>query len=340
MQQLRLSDGRLSGRLTTIADYEINIAGVEDVTLRDWLAVSLQTKLEGTDEKLICYVHEETSGAIGSLIIRARPDGRLQIHVYADGPAWEKYFVESVVRQICEANGDALDQITHSDGTWYFELSCTPDDRTTRQMFALQTAFQQMFRLPDQARPTGGLKADGVYHLLKVGGADALLGVAESEWLEVKSQGYDLDDFASKIELAQDVSRFANGSTPALLLLGFRTKRRDGIDTIGKVTPLQLPRNAIVRHRETIDRLVYPAIDNLTVDIFPQKGGFIVVICVPVQPETHKPFLVHGAVVAGRNEGAFISIVQRRDEGTIPMTIAEVHALLAAGRSVLRGSTA
>jgi hypothetical protein len=65
-----------------------------------------------------------------------------------------------------------------------FMIYCASDDRTTRQILALQSAFEWMFRLPDQARPTGGLKADGVYRLLKVGGADALLGVPESEWLE------------------------------------------------------------------------------------------------------------------------------------------------------------
>jgi hypothetical protein len=50
----------------------------------------------------------------------------------------------------------------------------------------------------------------------------------------VKSQGYDLDDFVGKVEIAQDVSRFANGSAPALLLFGFLTKRRNGVDTIEK----------------------------------------------------------------------------------------------------------
>jgi hypothetical protein len=69
------------------------------------------------------------------------------------------------------------------------------------------------------------------------------------------------------------------------------------------VTPMRLPPNAPARYRDTIDRLVYPAVESLVVETVPCASGVIVVICVPLQPEAHKPYLVHGAVVAGKNEG-------------------------------------
>jgi hypothetical protein len=40
--------------------------------------------------------------------------------------------------------------------------------------------------------------------------------------------------------------------------------------------------------------------------------GMLILIDVPPQPEELKPFLVHGAIVDGRAEGAFVSIVRRR----------------------------
>ena len=62
-------------------------------------------------------------------------------------------------------------------------------------------------------------------------------------------------------------------------------------------------------------------------------------IDVPPQPEELKPFLVHGAIVDGRVEGTFISIVRRRGEASIPMTAPMIHAQIAAGRALLRGDT-
>jgi len=46
----------------------------------------------------------------------------------------------------------------------------------------------------------------------------------------------------------------------------------------------------------------------------------LMLIDIPPQPEELKPFLVHGAIVDGRIEGAFISIVRCRGESSIPIT--------------------
>lgn len=45
-----------------------------------------------------------------------------------------------------------------------------------------------------------------------------------------------------------------------------------------------------------------------------------------------------GAIVQGRTEGAFISIVRRRGEHSVPLSPAVIHAALAAGRALLRGT--
>jgi hypothetical protein len=62
----------------------------------------------------------------------------------------------------------------------------------------------------------------------------------------------------------------------------------------------------------------------------------LILIDIPPQPEELKPFLVHGAIVDGNVQGAFISIVRRRGEGSIPTTAPMIHSMLAAGRTPLR----
>ena len=63
-------------------------------------------------------------------------------------------------------------------------------------------------------------------------------------------------------------------------------------------------------------------------------NGYLLVVHIPLQPEAHKPFLVHGAMVGHHVEGAFISIVRRRGEGSIPVDAAAIHADLVAGRTL------
>lgn len=173
---------------------------------------------------------------------------------------------------------------------------------------------------------------------LEAGRPDLLIGSYESRSLECKSQDFDLDDAAQRIELAQDVARFANSEVGGTLVLGLKTKKDLDGDRIVSVRPLGEMRKT-ARYHTVIDRLVYPPIDGLTVDALPSVPGGdlnIVALHVPAQNEELKPFLVTGAIVNGRVEGAFISIVRRRGEHSIPVTAAAIHSSLAAGRALLR----
>jgi hypothetical protein len=66
------------------------------------------------------------------------------------------------------------------------------------------------------------------------------------------------------------------------------------------------------------------------------RTGNVWVVSIPPQPEELKPFLVHGALVKGKVNDAYYSIVTRRDDHAVPTTPEAVHALIAAGRAVLR----
>lgn len=173
-----------------------------------------------------------------------------------------------------------------------------------------------------------------------------LFGLPENEWLEVKSQPYNLqapdrEATKAKIELAQDVARFANGEGPALLVVGLRAVKEDGREVIRGLTPAKLPALSVEQHRDVIDSHVYPTVDGLTVEVVETGDGKgLLMIGVPAQAAEQKPFLVHGAVVGGRAEGTFISIVRRRGEGSIVTTASQIHAQLTAGRALLQEMSA
>jgi hypothetical protein len=123
-----------------------------------------------------------------------------------------------------------------------------------------------------------------------------------------------------------------------VLVIGLLSTKRDGVDVVESVQPASLSALSPERHRALIDERVYPAIEGLTidrVDLGSNEG--MLVIGVPAQPAEYKPFLVHGAIVGDRVEGAFFSIVRRRGEGSTTLTASQVHAMLAAGRAFLRG---
>ena len=177
---------------------------------------------------------------------------------------------------------------------------------------------------------------------MTAGRPELLVGLPESRWLDAKSQGYDLQTDHGRIELAQDIARFANSDSDGLLVIGLRTRKAGGGEIISKTSPSLDPFDTGRYHR-AIDGRLFPPVQGLIIRNTPApmsggRVGYMLAVYVPAQPEEMKPFLVHGAIVRGKVEGAFISIVQRRGEHSIPITAPAIHATLAAGRALLRRS--
>jgi hypothetical protein len=174
-------------------------------------------------------------------------------------------------------------------------------------------------------------------HVLRANHPDALLGQHESIFLDAKQSHYDLHTASGEIALAQDVARFANAEHGGLLIVGMRGKKVPGGEVVSRIVPVPVSRRDTRRYRLAIERRLFPLVDGL--DVFAvdaPEGGNLLVVHIPPQPEELKPFLVHGAIVGGKVEGAFISIVRRRDEHSVPITAPAIHATLAAGRALLR----
>jgi Putative DNA-binding domain len=190
---------------------------------------------------------------------------------------------------------------------------------------------------------TGNLNAFSAAALIRGHRPHLLLGQPESEWLEVKSEPYQVSSSdkrtatLSKLELAQDVAALANGRVSALLVVGLKTNGRENSDIIEAVTPVKPKLIDPRQYRNIIDQRVYPTIQGLNVEPVDLDSGRLLIIEMPAQPEELKPFLVHGAIIGQRAAGTYIRVVQRRGEDSIPTTAAQIHSSIAVGRAFLRG---
>ena len=174
-------------------------------------------------------------------------------------------------------------------------------------------------------------------HVLRANHPEALLGQHESIYLDVKQSHYDLASAQGEIALAQAVARFANAEQGGLLVIGMRGKKIPGGEIVSKLSPVPVSGRDVRRYRLAIERRLFPLVDGLEVFAVDTPGDAkLLVIHIPPQAEELKPFLVHGAVVGDKVEGAFVSIVRRRDEHSVPITAPAIHAMLAAGRALLR----
>ncbi|MEU4314988.1 ATP-binding protein [Nocardia sp. NPDC024068] len=262
--------------------------------------------------------------------------------------SWVEENVLALIDRIWKSITCRIERLSHTwnDGVsprelplgWEVELALeVVSERSVGDLVQLARLTQSILRLPwTQSAQRASIDLEMTRGLLRAGQFEWLVGEEESSWLEVKSAPYDLSKWAGKIELAQDVARFANAEVDGILIIGFRTKRSISTETISKLSPIELESDAAERYRKIIDSRVYPLVDGLKLEQFiVTEGRSILAISIPAQCEDLKPFLVQGAIVDGAYEGAFISIVRRRGEGSVPVTAPAIHAYLAAGRRIL-----
>jgi hypothetical protein len=211
---------------------------------------------------------------------------------------------------------------------WHLRLEPKTRGRTVGDLYAVA---EDIFALVE-AITGNGLCRETALEILRAGRAEVLIGQPEGDWLDVKRQDYDLSTDGGKISLAQDVGRFANAEYGGIVVIGMSTKRFHDTEVVRDVRPIPLAPSGVRRHRQAVENRLFPPPDAFTIEEVPLGSGRIIVIHVPPQPEELKPFLVHGAIFGDRIEGAFISIIRRRGEGSIPISAAAIHSTLAAGR--------
>lgn len=242
-----------------------------------------------------------------------------------------------VLKRIKAEGGEMPSLEEYGQHRWTCWVSEFPKAAKFGDLFALRNALSQAVFLLQDVISTPYL----ALRMVQLGQAQELLGLQESEWLECKSSPYEFKkahEALWKHELAEDVTQFANNEAGGLLLVGFRTNRKSGVDTIERIAPVPASDTRLQMYRDVLKRRIHPPISRLIVESFPWKNGYIICIFIPPQRYENQPYLVSGMVVAGRYIRSGFTIVRRQGDSSIPVTAEEVHSTLVAGRAFLRGS--
>jgi hypothetical protein len=167
---------------------------------------------------------------------------------------------------------------------------------------------------------------------------ELLVGVFESEWLDAKRSPYRLDEKGDQYELAKDVASFAN-QRGGLILIGAKTKRRREGDEIHAINGCRLPEADPVALRSVIQRRIYPRVERVSIDRIPLSSpdAGVVMIEIPPQQESQKPFLVSGTKSGSRLSELGFTHAVREGESTVAPRIEVVHQLIRAGKAALAG---
>jgi hypothetical protein len=125
---------------------------------------------------------------------------------------------------------------------------------------------------------------------------DALIGIAESVWLEAKETPYPLDTPKQKLELAKDVSALAN-SGGGIIVIGFDTSRNllTSGEYISRVCPFPLTLLNVDRYKQILGDLVHPPPTDITIQAFDNTcgdGNGVAAIIVDAAAGSGRPYLV------------------------------------------------
>lgn len=175
-----------------------------------------------------------------------------------------------------------------------------------------------------QSARNGDINREVARDLIAAGHGSALVGRPESQWLEAKSQSWNLDTVAGKFELAKDLSAFANAGG-GIILMPAKTSGESGEDIISKVGEMPLERFSETQLRDTIEHRIFPPLRGLEIDVInisADRGQ--IVITIPAHRPEDWPHLVvvDNAITAFVREGAHVR----------PLTAQELHGHIRAGR--------
>lgn len=219
---------------------------------------------------------------------------------------------------------------------WTCMLSSIPRDARFKDLLILRDTLSQAAFLPHNHITTPYL----AFRMIQLGQASALVGHQESEWLECKSSAYELKNIHESLwkhELAEDVAQFANSEVGGLLAVGYWTSKRNGVDTIAKITPVPVSETRLQVYRDVLRQRIHPPVSRVLIASFPWDKGEIVCVFIPPQKSENQPYLVTGSVIHGRYIRSGVTIVRRQGDASIPVTAEEIHSTIVAGRAFLRG---
>ena len=188
----------------------------------------------------------------------------------------------------------------------------------------------------------GTASRDTLADLIRGGHASLLVGVPEGNWLDVKSQEWDLTSDGDKYKLGVEVTAFCNAEDGGIIVFGASTATASepgSGEIINAVKGLDKVRTQPRTYETILNDWIFPLPFGLRIDVVPVSGDRqIIMIDIPAQPEELKPFLAKGALsYDGRKvDGRAFTVAQRRGEDTKRLEASMLHAQLAVGRRYLR----
>lgn len=132
--------------------------------------------------------------------------------------------------------------------------------------------------------------------IIRSGDLQNFIGIREDEFFDAKSELYKLEDEKGRIELAKDVSSFAN-SGGGYIVLGLKTKDLEDIraEEVNELNLILADDFKAEQYGCIIEQYVYPKIAGLTVDYIADKKNSdrgLAYICIPPQNDSRKFFLM------------------------------------------------
>lgn len=169
---------------------------------------------------------------------------------------------------------------------------------------------------------------------LAAGDFDRLKDTKEDEWLDFKSQPYQLQHENQKWELAKDVAAFAN-TAGGYIVLGVKTeKRATEIGDIAKSYSL-IPKSQVDwgKYLDVFKEWIYPLVRGVRATWYPDDGAHpqgLLLIHIPPQHLDEQPFVLRRMLVR-ENEppAAALGIPERRGDQVQWMRAEMVHHRLA-----------
>lgn len=245
--------------------------------------------------------------------------------------------VSQLLRPLLSSRRATLTHVTRIDGVRGAAVQVHVDVATRgRTVGDALSIGEDVERLLDAAFATGPLRAPTAAELLRTGHHEVLVGQPETGWLDAKDRLYELNE-VGRFQLARDIASFANAAG-GVIAVGLSTSRVRGDDVISRVRPVPLDGFSVAAHRAVVRDWIYPRPQNARFDVSvisssPERG--LLVIEVPEQPSALKPFFVRRAELGERLRTEHYALPVRLADATSYFDLAELHALIVAGRAAL-----
>lgn len=207
--------------------------------------------------------------------------------------------------------------------------------QTVRDAWKFGREIESLLHAAEGGQLTAGTTLD----LLRARRWSLLHGQSENDWLDAKIDPYNTKEPNWRYELAKDVAAFANAPDGGLIVIGMSARDVGDGDVITGHREIDLRRLKRQTYRSAVAQLVYPRVQGFAVERIEgeTRGHGVVVLVIPPQPESSRPFLVQGFVQNGDVLGAHVLLLVRREDDTALLDASALHARLRLGEQVIAG---